>query len=721
MKKLYTFFILMSVFSINAQTIPVTFETGNGVEVDVSFVADNVASVSIVADPDSSVTDHGQVGKVTTDPAEVPWQNAQIKFQEGSNYADLTTNKVITFDCYSTVAFDGLLKLEESLGGQAAVQQSFQHTGSGWEAISVDFSTLTAPANDEFKKIVFFFYYDTDKEGGADFLSAAEVTAFGAFDIYLDNITADVGATIQTPAPAAAATAPTADAADVVSVYSDHYTATATNVAWEPEWGQTTSYEEYDLNGDGSDVMAKLSSFGYEGITFDALDITSETLHLDVWSSDETSIKVFLDNDNFVQKTLTTNSWNSINIPISDFVDGDGNPIDVSAVSSIKLESGTWTWPNGTSLIYVDNVYFHSQPSDDTVITFSVDTTNSPYPNTGYDNVVINGSWNGWNGWGVTLADDDGDGIFTGELTLAKTTGAVEYVVAVTGATDGYSGWGDQSGASALCVETVGNYTFTTGANALSQNLILLDDVSGDHWACLTSDANVTVTIIVDATANDAAHPTHPDGGAVAGSGHTVQLGLRSNVTGWSDYGIPIYDGPNYLGESGADAGKDGIWTAQVSRPFYSSMEYVVEADGPDDTDGNENPWNGDDGQSKNASTGDNFSLTVSTSDVTEQLSVTAEDTNGNWVVYTSTLSVGGVEVDLTFNLYPNPVVDLVILDARESIQAVQIFDLMGRVVLSRNINSNKSQIDLSNLQNGVYILEAKINDQTAVTKFIKQ
>ena len=65
--------------------------------------------------------------------------------------------------------------------------------------------------------------------------------------------------------------------------------------------------------------------------------------------------------------------------------------------------------------------------------------------------------------------------------------------------------------------------------------------------------------------------------------------------------------------------------------------------------------------------------------------------------------------------------VDLVILDARESIQAVQIFDLMGRVVLSRNINSNKSQIDLSNLQNGVYILEAKINDQTAVTKFIKQ
>lgn len=714
----------MSVFSINAQTIPVTFETGNGVEVDVSFVADNGTSISIVADPDSSVTDHGEVGKVTTDPAEVAWQNAQIKFQEGANYADLTTNKVITFDCYSTVAFDGLLKLEESLGGQVPVQQSFQHTGSGWEAISVDFSTLDTPANDEFKKIIFFLYYDTDKEGGADFLSAAEVTAIGAFDIYLDNITADVGGTIQTPAPSAAATAPTADAADVVSVYSDHYTATATNVAWHPStWGQTTSYEEYDLNGDASDVMAKLSSFGYDGITFDAMNITSETLHLDVWSSDETSIKVFLDNDNFVEKTLTTNSWNSINIPISDFVvlaenlpdespnPDFGNPIDVSAVAFVKLESGTWEWPNGTSLIYVDNVYFHSQPSDDTVITFTVDTNNSPYPSAGKDNVVINGSWVGagggtWEGWGVTLLDDAtsgdataSDGIYSGQLTLPKSTGAVEYVVAVTGEDDGWTGWGDSSGASALCVDTAANFSFTTGTNTLAQNIVLLDDVSGAHWACLTSDAKVTVTIVVDATRPDAAHPQNPD---AATAGSTFQLAGRTNLNGWGNYGIVMTN-------------TDDVWTGTIEASFYANMEYVINADGPD------NGWNADDAQSANATGDTNFVVNVGTSDVTEQLSVTAEDTNGNWVVYTSTFSVGGVEVDLTFNLYPNPVVDLVILDARESIQAVQIYDLMGRVVLSRNINSNKSQIDLSNLQNGVYILEAKINDQTAVTKFIKQ
>ena len=56
-----------------------------------------------------------------------------------------------------------------------------------------------------------------------------------------------------------------------------------------------------------------------------------------------------------------------------------------------------------------------------------------------YDNVVINGSWNGWNGWGVTLSDDDGDNVWTGTGEFDPAIGQFEYVVAVTGPTDGYS------------------------------------------------------------------------------------------------------------------------------------------------------------------------------------------------------------------------------------------------------------------------------------------
>ena len=47
-------------------------------------------------------------------------------------------------------------------------------------------------------------------------------------------------------------------------------------------------------------------------------------------------------------------------------------------------------------------------------VTFNMDMSNSDFPNADYDNVVINGSWNAWGAWGITLADEDGDGIWSG-------------------------------------------------------------------------------------------------------------------------------------------------------------------------------------------------------------------------------------------------------------------------------------------------------------------
>ena len=74
------------------------------------------------------------------------------------------------------------------------------------------------------------------------------------------------------------------------------------------------------------------------------------------------------------------------------------------------------------------------------VVNFNIDMNDLFYPNEEYDNVVINGSWNDWSGWGVTLSDDNGDGIYQGSINLDA--GQYEYVIAVTGALDNWSGWG---------------------------------------------------------------------------------------------------------------------------------------------------------------------------------------------------------------------------------------------------------------------------------------
>jgi hypothetical protein len=76
---------------------------------------------------------------------------------------------------------------------------------------------------------------------------------------------------------------------------------------------------------------------------------------------------------------------------------------------------------------------------DAVTVNFSVDAGNVVSGD--YDNVVVNGSFANWNGWGVTLTDEDGDGVYTGSTTVAANV-THEYVHALTGAADGWSGWG---------------------------------------------------------------------------------------------------------------------------------------------------------------------------------------------------------------------------------------------------------------------------------------
>ncbi|MEJ6711277.1 MAG: hypothetical protein QNK65_03785, partial [Flavobacteriales bacterium] len=91
-------------------------------------------------------------------------------------------------------------------------------------------------------------------------------------------------------------------------------------------------------------------------------------------------------------------------------------------------------------------------------VSFTVDMNGVEQPSAEYDKVVVNGSWNGWQGWGVTLADADADGIYTGSLEVEPNT-TFEYVVAVTGSADGWSGWGIQWGDG--CANL--NASFTSG------------------------------------------------------------------------------------------------------------------------------------------------------------------------------------------------------------------------------------------------------------------
>ena len=178
--------------------------------------------------------------------------------------------------------------------------------------------------------------------------------------------------------PASPATTPTRNASDVISLFSGAYTDISTT--WHPGWGQSTVYSDYDVAGNAT---KKLTNFGYEGITTSAVNLSAMTsVHFDIYSEDETSIKIFLliAGEPNVTKTLTVGQWNSFDIPLTDF--GAGS---MTAATGFKVESGTYTWPNGVSTIYLDNIYFWKPApaaGSPTITGFSVPaklTTDAPF------------------------------------------------------------------------------------------------------------------------------------------------------------------------------------------------------------------------------------------------------------------------------------------------------------------------------------------------------
>lgn len=70
--------------------------------------------------------------------------------------------------------------------------------------------------------------------------------------------------------------------------------------------------------------------------------------------------------------------------------------------------------------------------------------------------------------------------------------------------------------------------------------------------------------------------------------------------------------------------------------------------------------------------------------------------------------AVGLQESDLTFSISPNPITDHIILSAPFDLQRVMLFDVLGRVILSRQFFSGV--IDTSTIPSGIYFLVIEHN-----------
>ena len=79
-------------------------------------------------------------------------------------------------------------------------------------------------------------------------------------------------------------------------------------------------------------------------------------------------------------------------------------------------------------------------------------------------------------------------------------------------------------------------------------------------------------------------------------------------------------------------------------------------------------------------------------------------------------------KVPVSVRMYPNPAIDKVRIESNEEVYSIIIYSLQGERIMIRNQVSNHiTELDVSNLDNGVYVVSIQINDKIFNEYFIKE
>jgi len=94
------------------------------------------------------------------------------------------------------------------------------------------------------------------------------------------------------------------------------------------------------------------------------------------------------------------------------------------------------------------------------------------------------------------------------------------------------------------------------------------------------------------------------------------------------------------------------------------------------------------------------------------------------WVTfYLQKTDTQGIEdyESLNFKYYPNPATDIIHVNAKENISEVQILNLLGQTIRKISPDNQQAEINIANLQKGMYILRVTTGEKYSTVKIVKQ
>lgn len=98
---------------------------------------------------------------------------------------------------------------------------------------------------------------------------------------------------------------------------------------------------------------------------------------------------------------------------------------------------------------------------------------------------------------------------------------------------------------------------------------------------------------------------------------------------------------------------------------------------------------------------------------------------SGDWDVFIAKLEKDFLSVtedsETILKIYPNPVNNRIFIENGTLITKVTLRDLNGRRIISKTPNSTETELDITQLSQGVYILEIKSGNNTSMEKIVKR
>jgi len=71
--------------------------------------------------------------------------------------------------------------------------------------------------------------------------------------------------------------------------------------------------------------------------------------------------------------------------------------------------------------------------------------------------------------------------------------------------------------------------------------------------------------------------------------------------------------------------------------------------------------------------------------------------------------------------IYPNPTNGLVMIESKEPVKSISIYNTMGQIIFTGNYNTTNSTLDLSGYNSGMYIIKVQADNSIYTLKVLKK